>query len=316
MSKATILLPAQPHPRLFERLSGDFELIQIDRPELDLIPDDQKDQILAIAPFGKLPNDMIAACPNLQIISSFGVGYDGIDAKFAASQNVMVCNTPDVVSEEVADVTIGLLLNTLRDLPKAEAFLRQGRWLDGPFPLSTLTLRNRHLGIYGLGRIGLEIAKRLEGFGVQISYHSRNQKTDVDYHYCSTLLDLAKTCDTLISIVPGGAATENSVNADIFAALGANGVFINLGRGSTVDEDALIDALENNIIAAVGLDVFKQEPNLDPRLLELDHLCLLPHVGSASEHTRNAMADLQADNLIRWFSGEKVLSPVPETEHI
>lgn len=309
-------MPTKPHPRLMERLSGQFEMIELEQADAGLIPDAQKAKILAIALFGHLPNALIDACPNLQIISCFGVGYDGIDATFAAQKNVMVCNTPDVVSDEVADTTIALLLNTLRELPKAENFLREGRWLKGSFPLSKLTLRNRHVGIYGLGRIGLEIARRLEGFGVKISYHSRTEKPGMTYPYCSTLLDLARSCDTLICIVPGGAATENAVNAAIFDALGPDGVFINLGRGSTVDEDALITALEQKTIAAAGLDVFKQEPDLDRRLLDLDNLCLLPHVGSASEHTRNAMADLQADNLINWFSGKPVLSPVPETIHL
>ena len=256
----------------------------------------------------------IDALPKLEVIANFGVGYDAVDAAHAASRGVVVTNTPDVLTDEVADTTIGLLLNTLRELPRAERHLREGRWArEGNYPLTRLTLRGRKVGIYGLGRIGLAIARRLEGFGVDIAYHSRNRRDDVPYAYAPTLKELAESVDTLIVIVPGGAATEKAVDAEVLAALGADGVVINVGRGSTVDCDALVAALKDGTIAAAGLDVFPDEPNVPEALLALPNACLLPHVASASEHTRRAMADLVVDNLVAWFREGQALTPVKES---
>lgn len=317
MTKPVVLIPGAIYEHVAKRVEADFELLRIDGADLSLLNDAQKANIRGIASAIHLPNEFIQGLPSLEIIAHFGVGYDVIDAKFAGEQNVMVCNTPDVLSEEVADTTIGLLLNTLRELPKAEAYLRQGDWANnGNYRLTPLTLRNRVVGIYGLGRIGQEIAKRLEGFGVEIHYHTRSEKPGVSYKYHPSLLEMVTAVDTLISIVPGTAATTKSVDAEILKALGGNGVFINVGRGSVADEDALINALENNTIAAAGLDVFENEPDPRKDFLSLDNVSLLPHVASASVHTRNAMGDLQIDNLVNWFNGKAPISPVPETVHI
>ena len=317
MTKPVVLIPGSIYEHVVKRVEADFELLRIDGADLNLLSDAQKSQIKGIASAIHLPNDFIKGLPSLEIIAHFGVGYDVIDAKFAGENNVMVCNTPDVLSEEVADTTIGLLLNTLRELPKAEAHIRNGDWVGkGNYRLTPLTMRNRTVGIYGLGRIGQEIAKRLEGFGVEIHYHTRTEKSGFSYKYHSTLLDMANAVDTLISIVPGTSATTKSINAEILSALGSDGVFVNVGRGSVADEDALIEALQNKTIAAAGLDVFENEP--DPRgdFFTLDNVSMLPHVASASVHTRNAMGDLQVDNLVNWFSGKAPISPVPETAHI
>lgn len=229
----------------------------------------------------------------------------------------MVTNTPDVLTEEVADTAVGLLINTVRELPKAEAWLRAGRWVkDGAYPLSRATLRGRSVGIFGMGRIGLAIARRLEAFGLPVSYHNRRKAEGVDYTYHDTLVGLARAVDTLISVAPGGAATDKAVNADVLAALGPNGVFVNIGRGSTVDQAALAVALRDGTILAAGLDVFDDEPRVPDDLLSLGNACLLPHVGSASVHTRQAMADLVVDNLIGWFDEGKALTPVGETASV
>ncbi|TIQ80045.1 MAG: 2-hydroxyacid dehydrogenase, partial [Mesorhizobium sp.] len=177
-------------------------------------------------------------------------------------------------------------------------------------------LRGRSVGIFGMGRIGLAIARRLEAFGLPIAYHNRRQVEGLSYEYHGTLKGLAEAVDTLISVAPGGASTEKAVNAEILSVLGPNGVFVNIGRGSTVDEAALAAALANGTIAAAGLDVFADEPNVPPALLAAPNTSLLPHVGSASEHTRRAMADLCVDNLISWFSQGRALTPVPETEKV
>lgn len=219
-----------------------------------------------------------------------------------------------MLTEEVADTTIGLLLNTLRELPRAERYLREGRWTSsGRYPLTRLTLRGRTVGIYGLGRIGAAIARRLEGFDVGIRYHSRHRRDDVAYAYDSTLMELAITCDTLIVAAPGGPDTHNAVDADVLAALGPDGVLINVGRGSIVDGDALAAALRTGRIAAAGLDVYPDEPNVPQALLDLPQVSLLPHVGSASIPTRNAMADLLVDNLVAWFAHGHALTPGPES---
>lgn len=317
MTKPVVLIPGSIYEHVVKRVEADFELLRIDGADLSLLSDAQKAQIKGIASAIHLPNDFIKGLPSLEIIAHFGVGYDVIDAKFAGENNVMVCNTPDVLSEEVADTTIGLLLNTLRELPKAEAHIRNGDWVGkGNYRLTPLTMRNRTVGIYGLGRIGQEIAKRLEGFGVEIHYHTRTEKSGFAYKYHSTLLDMANAVDTLISIVPGTSATTKSINAEILKALGSDGVFINVGRGSVADEDALIEALQNKTIAAAGLDVFENEPDPRSDFFTLDNVSMLPHVASASVHTRNAMGDLQVDNLVNWFSGKAPISPVPETAHI
>jgi lactate dehydrogenase-like 2-hydroxyacid dehydrogenase len=250
--------------------------------------------------------------PNLEIVSSVGVGYDNIDAREAARRGVVVTNTPDVLTDEVADLTLGLLLATVRQIPQVDCYLRAGSWLDKPFPL-TATLRGRTVGILGLGRIGMAIARRIEAFGLPVHYHGRTEQAGVPYRYHPTLLDLAGAVDVLICVAPGGAATKGIVGAEVLGALGPDGILINVGRGSVVDEAALIAALQAGTIASAGLDVFEDEPRVPQALIAMDHVVLLPHVGSASVETRRAMAQLAIDNLVAWFSGRGPLTPVPET---
>ena len=313
MTKPVVLIPGSIYEHVVKRVEADFELLRIDGADLNLLSDAQKSQIKGIASAIHLPNDFIKGLPSLEIIAHFGVGYDVIDAKFAGENNVMVCNTPDVLSEEVADTTIGLLLNTLRELPKAEAHIRNGDWVGkGNYRLTPLTMRNRTVGIYGLGRIGQEIAKRLEGFGVEIHYHTRTEKNGFSYKYHSTLLDMANAVDTLISIVPGTSATTKSINAEILSALGSDGVFVNVGRGSVADEDALIEALQNKTIAAAGLDVFENEPAVNPKLLEMPNVVALPHMGSATQEGRTAMGEKVIINIQAHLDGHSLPDRVLE----
>jgi lactate dehydrogenase-like 2-hydroxyacid dehydrogenase len=250
--------------------------------------------------------------PNLEIIAGFGVGYDNVDTAEAAKRGIVVTNTPDVLNDEVADLTLGLLIATLRHIPQSDRYLREGRWLERPYPL-TPTLRERKIGIVGLGRIGKAIARRLEGFGVRIAYHGRSKQEDVSYAYHPTLVGMAEAVDVLIVITPGGAGTKHLVNAEILKALGPQGVLINVARGSVVDERALIEALKSKTILSAGLDVFEAEPRVPQELIDMDHVVLLPHVASASVHTRNAMGQLVVDNLSSWFDGKGPVTPVPET---
>jgi lactate dehydrogenase-like 2-hydroxyacid dehydrogenase len=265
------------------------------------------------APVQPVDDGLFAAFPKLQIVASFGVGYDHIDAKAAARRGIVVTHTPDVLTEEVADTAIGLLLNTVRELPQAERYLRAGQWPSGNFPLSRATLRDRTVGMVGLGRIGIAIARRLEAFGVPVVYHTRQPRPEVGYRHYPRLTDMARDVDTLMVIVPGGAATKNMIDAEVLAALGPNGVVINVARGSVIDEPALIAALREGKILAAGLDVFAAEPQVPAELLAMENVVLLPHVGSGSEYTRAKMDQLLVDNIRAWAAGKPPLTPVPET---
>jgi lactate dehydrogenase-like 2-hydroxyacid dehydrogenase len=262
----------------------------------------------------RIDEDFLKPLNKLEFIANFGVGYDGVDAAWCGKNNIIVSNTPDVLTDEVADLAMGLLLATVRQLPQSDAFLRRGEWLKGAFPLTT-TLRNRTMGIFGYGRIGKAIAQRAEAFGIKIVYHGRNKQDDVPYPYFSDLKEMAKSVDILLSMAPGGESTKHKINAEVLQALGPNGILISVGRGSVVDEAALVHALKSGAILSAGLDVFEDEPRVPQALIDVPHTVLLPHVGSASHYTRGLMGQLVVDNLISWFSGKGPLTPVPETPY-
>ena len=256
---------------------------------------------------------MIGQMPQLKVIGNLGVGYDSIDIAAAAKRGIVVTNTPDVLNEEVADTALALLLSTVRELPQAEAYMRAGRWAkEGDYQL-TSSLRDRKIGMIGFGRIGKAIARRLDAFGVPVSYFGRTKQAGVANPFYSDLVAMARDVDTLIAILPGGTATKHIVNAEVLAALGPRGVFINMARGSILDEAALKSALRARTIHAAGLDVYASEPNFDADLLTIPNLVLLPHVGSASQLTRNRMGQLVVDNLAAFAAGKPPPTPVPET---
>ncbi|MCB8837067.1 2-hydroxyacid dehydrogenase [Aurantimonas sp. VKM B-3413] len=313
LSTVTILVPGKMNPDTLATLQSTFSVVRTPGRDISDLSDDQQAAIRGIAQAGSVPEALIDALPGLEIIANFGVGYDGVPAAYAAEKGIVVTNTPDVLTEEVADTAVGLLLMTLREFPAAERHLREGRWhREGAYPLTQMTLRGRHVGIMGLGRIGLAIARRLEAFGVEIAYHNRSPRSDVSYAYHPDLAALASAVDTLIIAAPGGASTEKAVDAAVLKALGPQGVLINIGRGTTVDEPALIAALKDGTIAAAGLDVFEDEPHVPEELIALENTVLLPHVASASRHTRKAMGDLVIANLEAWFSGKEPVTPVSE----
>ena len=257
---------------------------------------------------------MIALCPNLKVIGNFGVGYDSIDVAAAAKRGIIVTNTPDVLTEEVADTTLGLLLTTVREFYDAEKWLRDGRWPgEGDYRLTAASLRDRTIGMVGFGRIGQAIARRIEAFGRPVSYYSRNPQKGVANRYYNDLVAMARDVDTLIAILPGGPATQNIVSAAVLEALGPRGIFINMARGSVVDEAALIAALKARTILRAGLDVFVGEPNINPEFMQLDNVTLFPHVGSASTYTRGMMGQLVVDNLAAFAEGKPPKTPVAET---
>ncbi|MFC0284269.1 2-hydroxyacid dehydrogenase [Camelimonas abortus] len=269
-------------------------------------------RVRAVAGFGGVSAGLIGRLPRLEIIANIGVGYDGVDVAAAAARGVVVTNTPDVLTEEVADLAMGLLIATVRRIPQADRFVREGRWLHGPFPL-TASLRGRTVGVLGLGRIGEAIARRCAAFGLKVEWHSRRRRPEIPWPWRPGPVELAQSCDILVVVAPGGEATRNLVNAEVLRALGPEGVLINVARGSVVDERALVAALQDGTIAAAGLDVFADEPNVPAELVAMDNVVLLPHVGSASVTTRNAMSRLAVDNLLSWFAGKGPLTPVPET---
>jgi lactate dehydrogenase-like 2-hydroxyacid dehydrogenase len=260
-------------------------------------------------PFGEA---LMKQLPKLEIVANFGVGYDSIDTRAAAARGILVTNTPDVLTEEVADLALGLLLATVRHLPQSDKYLREGKWLEKPYPL-TPTLRGRTVGIVGLGRIGKAVARRIEAFGLPVHYHGRHRQADVAYTYHPTLVGLAEAVDVLMIVIPGGPETNGLVGADVLKALGPNGILINVARGTVVDEPALVRALADRTILSAGLDVFAQEPKVPAELMAMDHIVLLPHVGSATHVTRDAMGQLVVDNLASYFEGVGPKTPVAET---
>jgi lactate dehydrogenase-like 2-hydroxyacid dehydrogenase len=313
-----ILMLRQMMPTVIRQLDAAFTVHKLyEAKDRDAFLAPIASKIRAIAVGGghaQLDGAFMSRFPKLETISSFGVGYDDIDAKWAGEHGIIVTNTPDVLNEEVADTALGLLLCTVRQFPQAERYVRAGQWGKTAFPLSQ-SLHDRTVGMVGLGRIGMAIARRIEAMRVPIVYHTRNKRSDVSYRHYPDLIEMAKDVDVLLVIAPGGRETEKMINAKVLEALGPNGILINVGRGSIVDEEALVAALKAKTILTAGLDVFAHEPNVPKELLEMEHVVLLPHLGSASVYTRDAMAQLVVDNLLAWKAGKPPLTPVPETPY-
>jgi lactate dehydrogenase-like 2-hydroxyacid dehydrogenase len=266
--------------------------------------------VRAIVPLGGtvLSTELLAGFPKLEIISVMGVGYDGVPIPWCKERGIHVTNTPDVLTDDVADIAVALVLMTSRRLIESNRFLHEGKWLRGAFPLAH-ALRGKVAGILGLGRIGKAIAQRLEAHGMKIAYHGRKPQ-NVSWSYFDDLEALAAESDFLIVACPGGPGTQKLVNADVLASLGSEGTLINIARGSVVDETALITALEQGTIRTAGLDVFEDEPRLPAALMNCERAVFLPHVGSATHETRHAMAGLVLDNLAAHFAGRALITPV------
>ncbi|MGJ7915956.1 2-hydroxyacid dehydrogenase [Massilia sp. LXY-6] len=255
-----------------------------------------------------VPPEVVASLPSLGIIATCGVGYDLIPLELAARRGVTVTNTPEVLNDAVAELCVGLLFALLRRIPQGDRFVRSGAWRQGAFPLA-VSLAGKRVGIVGLGRIGKEVARRLEPFGVTLAYFGRADQ-HLAWRFEPDLRRLARDSDVLILCAPGGRATEHLVDAAVLDALGPNGYLVNIARGSVVHEDELIGALARGAIAGAALDVFDGEPDIDPRFFDLDNVVLAPHVGSATVETRQAMTRLALDNLHRFFDEGHALTPV------
>ncbi len=256
------------------------------------------------------PTELLDQLPNLQIISVFGVGYDGVPVDYCRKRGLKVGHTPDVLTDDVADVALALTVTLSRNFHLANRFVHAGEWPKKSLPLST-SVTGKTVGILGLGRIGKAIAGRLAACGMKIGYHGRAAQA-VSYTYYPTLLDMAKAVDFLVVACPGGPATKNMVSAEVLAALGAKGKIINIARGSIIDEPAMIAALQAGTLGGAGLDVFANEPNVPAALMSMDNVVLFPHVGSATKETRQGMADLVLANLAAHFAGKPLVKLIPE----
>ena len=315
--KTEVLLLGPAKPLIVSGLKAAFTLhVAAEAKDAEALIAEIAPRVRAVAvsgPPGRVDSALMTRLPKLEIVSNFGVGYDNIDVKWAGAHGIVVTNTPDVLTEEVADTALGLLLCTVREFPQAERYLRAGKWMSAQYPLTKATLRDRTVGMVGMGRIGKAIARRLDAFRVPVVYHSRNPQAGVPYRYYPKLLDMARDVDTLMVITPGGAETKNLINAEILQALGPNGILINMARGSVVDEPALIKALREKKICSAGLDVFLKEPEVPKELLAMDNIVLFPHLGSSTVYTRRKMEQLVVDNLLAWNAGKPPLTPVSET---
>lgn len=297
----TVLQVCPLLPALEERLRTEFKIVDQ--------PGDEVVAAITSSRFG-VTNAQMAAMPSLRAIVHFGVGYDATDVGYARARGIAVSNTPDVLTDCVADLAVGGMIDVLRGLTAADRFVRRGDWQRGQFPLAT-KVTGRRVGILGLGRIGRAIAHRLTGFDAKLSYHSRNRVPDVPYAYAESPVALAEAVDVLIVATSGGQATAGLVSADVLTALGPNGYLVNISRGSVVDEPALVTALTTGGIAGAALDVFAAEPAVPEPLLSLDNVVLLPHIASATTETREAMGDLAFRNLRQFLTDGTLLTPVP-----
>jgi lactate dehydrogenase-like 2-hydroxyacid dehydrogenase len=299
-------------PRISERLGSRYNIIRLWEAEnQEALIASQGDAVRAVLTMGhgKVNAGMIDALTNLEVVSVMGVGYDGVDVKHAASKGIQTTNTPGVLSAEVANLAIGLVLSVTREIPKADAYVRDGRWLKADLGLNR-TIVDRPIGVVALGGIGLAVADRLAALGAKVTWTGPRRKPDAPYPFEPDIIRLASQSDGLVLCCPGGAATRHLVNKEVLDALGSDGWIVNVARGSVIDEQALVEALMAKRIWGAGLDVFEAEPRVPTALFDLDNVVLQPHQASATVATRNAMADLAVENLDLHFAGKPLKTPI------
>lgn len=258
---------------------------------------------------GKVPASLMEKLPNLEIIAVSGVGYDSVDATAAKARNIRITNTPDVLTDAVAELTVGMMIALSRRIPQGDRFIRDGKWLDGAFG-NWSELKGKTLGILGLGRIGKRIAELATALKMQVVYHGRNRQPEVPYPYYDSVLSMARASDWLVVIAPGTSATNKIISREVMEALGPRGMLVNMARGSMVDQEAMIEMLASKQLGGAALDVFEKEPQVPEALIDLDNVVLSPHQGSRTNETRAAVGDLVVANLVAHFSGMPLVSPV------
>ena len=315
MNKVLLALGVLP-PVEMAVLEDHFEVIRLRRnEEPEAVLQERRMDISAIlaSPWTPVRRHLIEALPNLEIIAHFGVGYDSIDIEACIERKIQVTNTPDVVTDDTADIGMGLILACARKIVESDVFIRVGNWRSGHTPMGT-SLKGKTLGILGLGQVGRALARRAEAFEMSVIYHNRRPVTGpdngIEYPYAESLTDLARDADFLALCVPGNDDTRHMVSADILEQLGEKGYLINIARGSVINEADLVEALLNKKIAGAGLDVFEHEPNVPEALLAMDNVVLLPHMGAATHETRSVMGEVVIANLLAYFSGKELVTPV------
>ncbi|XP_076889461.1 glyoxylate/hydroxypyruvate/pyruvate reductase 2KGR-like isoform X2 [Bidens hawaiensis] len=312
MKNINVLITYPMSSYLERQLDKRFNLLRLwTFPQKDEFFKEHSGSIRAVVGSLHVPNDreFIDSLPNLEIVASYGVGVDHVDLACCKERGIKVTNTPDVLTDDVADLAIGLMLTTLRRICESHRFVKGGLWKTGEFKLTT-KFSGKKVGIIGLGRIGTAIAKRAEAFNCPISYYSQSKKPESNYKYFPSVIELASDCDILVVACPLTEETRHIINREVIDALGPKGYLINIGRGPHIDEPELVSALVEGRIAGAGLDVFENEPHVPEELFKLDNVVLLPHVGSGTVETRNAMADLVVGNLEAHFSKKPLLTPV------
>jgi len=298
-------------PSVMEALAEGFEIHRYWQAEnkADFLKQHSAVRFLATDGHRGCSAEMMDALPSLEIIACYGVGTDAIDLDAAAARSIRVTNTPEVLNDAVAELAIGLMLDLCRRISDADKFVRGGKWLKGGYPL-TGELTGATVGILGLGRIGKEIARRAQAFKMQVVYHGRSRQRFEPYPFYENLEDMARDVDWIVAVVPGGGSTSGLVSRKVLEALGPNGAIVNLGRGSLIDERAMVDLLQSGGLGGAALDVFEQEPKMPEALWSMPNVVLSPHQGSATGKTRWAMGDLVVRNLRAHQSGKPAITPV------
>lgn len=308
--KHKLLALESGHPGQMEALEEHFELIRPTKPDPERIIQEHQNDIKALTTYlTPVSRKLMEFLPNLEIISCGAVGFDHIDLEAAKERGISVTNTPEVLTDDTADVALLLLLNVTRRSVEGDAFVRARMWEKGGFPLGN-TMSGKKAGIVGLGRIGQAIAQRLQAFNIEIAYHGPNEKTDQPFKYYDDLHAMARDVDFLVLACRGGEKTKGLIDYSVLESLGPEGFLINIARGSVVNEGDLLTALSNKAIAGAGLDVYENEPHVPESLFTMDNVVLTPHIGSATIETRTKMGQIVVDNLLAHFEGRALLTPV------
>ena len=310
--KQTILAMVRLLPKQMDILEDEFDVVHLYREsDPEAVLQEKKNDIQGIvgSPATPISRNLMEACPALEIISQFAVGFDNVDIPAAREREVKVTNTPDVLTADTADTALALTLAVARRVVEGDVYIRVGKWLNGSMPLG-VSLSGKTAGIVGLGRIGQAIAKRLKAFDMNVIYHGRTEKLDQPYQFYDDLKTMAAMSDFMVLACAGGPETRHLVDAEVLEALGPDSFLINISRGSVVDEGALIQALRDKTIRGAGLDVFAKEPYVPEELQAMDNVVLLPHIGSATHETRTMMGNIVIENLRAHFAGQALLTEV------
>lgn len=310
--KKTLLAMSSLPPECMAALEGRFKILRLNKEaDPEAVLREHSADVVGLLSAYTVPvtRRLIEAFPNLEIVAVNGVGFDHVDLVAAQERGVVVTNTPGVLTDETADTALSLILAVAKRVCEADMYVRVGKWLNGPMPLGT-SLYGKTVGIVGLGGIGQAIARRCEAFEMNVVYHGPREKPDLPYMYYADVKDMAMDCDFLVLACPGGAETKGMIDYEVLEALGPKGFLINIARGSVVNEEDLVLALKNRVIAGAGLDVYAREPHVPQDLISMDNVVLLPHIGSATIETRGRMAQLVVDNLLAHFDGQPLKTPV------